>query len=67
MFLTNNVKVMYNLGHKKHVTGIYQDRQLRVHCIPTVLVEKTQVCPSIREEMNDRSESVADRREGLKW
>lgn len=57
MFLTNNVKVIYNLVHEKHVTGKCQNR---VHCIPTVLVEKVQVCPIIREKMKDRKEAIED-------
>lgn len=37
--------------------GKYQNR---VHCIPIVLVEKAQVCPSIRENMKDRKEATDD-------
>ncbi len=57
MFLTNNVKVIYNLVHKNHVTGKYQNR---VHCFPTVLEEKVQECPSKREKMKDRKEAIED-------
>lgn len=57
MLLTNNVKVIYNSVHEKHVTGEYQNR---VHLILTVLVEKVQVSPSIREKMKDRKEATED-------
>lgn len=57
MFLTNTVKVIYNLLHEKHVPGKYQKRE---HCIPTVLVENVQVCPSTGEKMKDSKEAIED-------